>query len=60
MTASSDIQERLLDLTWRQWTELGVAGVKPYASVAIGLEELLLLTAAVAEADPRLRDIRDQ
>ena len=56
MTVSRGIEERLLDLAWRQWTELGVAGVEPYGPVAIGIEELVLLTATLADADPRLRD----
>ncbi len=56
MTASQQIESQLLDLAWRQWTELGVAGTKPYGQVAVGIEELLLLTAALADADPRLRD----
>ena len=51
------LEEHLLDLAWRQWSELGVAGVqRGYGKVAVALEELLLLTSTLANSDPRLRD----
>lgn len=53
----TELEDHLLELAWRQWTELGVAGVqRGYPKAAIGIEELILLTAALATADPRLRD----
>ncbi len=54
---SRKIDQHLVDLAWSLWTELGVAGVKrQHQSCLIGLEELILLTAVLAEVDPRLRD----
>ncbi len=51
------VDEHLLDLAWRQWTELGVAGARGgYSNVAVAPEELVLLTSTLAGADPRLRD----
>ena len=51
------LDQLLLDLAWSLWTELGVAGVKRnHHNVLIKLEELLILTAVLAEIDPRLRD----
>lgn len=47
----------LLDLCWSLWTELGVAGVKrKHQNSLIYLEELILLTVALADIDPRLRN----
>jgi hypothetical protein len=47
----------LLDLCWSLWTELGVAGVKrKHQDFLIYLEELVLLTAVLADIDPRLRN----
>jgi hypothetical protein len=48
--------EELLDLLWRQWTTLGVAGVDDAGPIAIDLEALLVLTAELSPEDPRLRD----
>lgn len=58
MKASS---ERLLalsrELAWQQWTALGVAGVKQHEGRAVvDLEALILFTAGLGDADPRLRD----
>lgn len=51
------LDQLLLDLAWSLWTELGVCGVKQkHQKCLINLEELILLTAALAEIDPRLRD----
>jgi hypothetical protein len=51
------VLERLLDLLWRQWSALGVAGSSPAAeSAVVDPEALLLLTLTVARYDPRLFD----
>ena len=51
------VLERLLDLLWRQWSALGVAGASPAAEPAvIDPEALLLLTLTVARYDSRLFD----
>lgn len=53
----NELDQYLLDLAWSLWTELGVAGVKrKHQNFLIPLEELILLTVALAEIDPRLRD----
>ena len=56
MAARVTLVELLLDLAWSQWTALGVAGSGRVAEVPVDLEALLLLTAELAEEDPRLRD----
>lgn len=50
--------EATLDLLWRQWCSLGVAGHSPAASDAwlIDPEALLLATASVGRHEPRLFD----
>lgn len=57
MSFRAQLEEHLFELAWRQWTALGVAGVqRAYGKVAIAPEELIILTATLAVADPRLRD----
>lgn len=56
MDARTQLVEQLLDLLWRQWTTLGVAGLEVVGSTAIDLEALLILTAQLSPQDPRLRD----
>ena len=57
ITLKKQLDQLLLDLTWSLWTELGVAGVKQkHQHVLILLEELIVLTAVLADIDPRLRD----
>lgn len=56
MKTNAALTESLLEVAWRQWTALGVAGAVAPATAAIGLEELLLLTATLSDDDPRLRD----
>lgn len=56
MAAREQLVGELLDLLWRHWTTLGVAGIEGAGSTAIDLEALLLLTAQLAPEDPRLRD----
>ncbi len=56
MSARARLVEEVLDALWRQWTTLGVAGVKDAGPIAIDLEALLILTAKLSPEDPRLRD----
>lgn len=56
-TASGELVERVLDLAWSQWTDLGVRGTTTALhSWSIDPEALLLLTASLSDLDPRLRD----
>lgn len=56
-TLSQKFDNYLAELSWSLWTELGVAGViRRHQKFLIPPEEALLLTAAIAEIDPRLRD----
>ena len=49
--------ERLLDLAWRQWTALGVAGSSNIQeSAAIDPEALVLFTTSIGRYDARLFD----
>src|ERR1700722_2553046 len=51
------IDKSLADLAWSLWSELGVSGIaRQHADCLILLEELIILTALIAESDPRLRD----
>jgi hypothetical protein len=57
MSLLKELDKCLLDLAWSLWTELGVAGVKrKHQKCLITLEELIVLTVAMAKIDPRLRD----
>ncbi len=54
---SKRLDQSLLNLAWSLWTELGVAGVKrKHQETLILVEELIIFTTVMAEADPRLRD----
>jgi len=56
-TLKKKIDKHLVNLAWSLWTELGVAGVvRNHQDFLIMPEELLLLTTAIQEVDPRLRD----
>ncbi len=56
-TSSEQLEDALLDLAWSQWTELGVRGVVGrHPASSIDPEALIVLTAGLAERDPRLRD----
>jgi hypothetical protein len=56
MLARENLVEPLLDVAWSQWTALGVAGAGAASEDAVDLEALLILTAELANDDPRLRD----
>jgi hypothetical protein len=54
---SKRFDKLLLDLAWSLWTELGVAGtIRKHQNFLITLEELIVLTVALSDIDPRLRD----
>ena len=56
-TSSEQITERAADLAWSLWAELGVSGWRrSHTSHAIDPERLILFTALLGDADPRLRD----
>jgi DNA-binding transcriptional ArsR family regulator len=56
-TFSERLQGHALDLAWSLWAELGVSGwQRRHTSHAIDPELLILLTAFLGDADPRLRD----
>lgn len=54
---SRQIEENSLELIWSLWAELGVsAWTRRHSDTLIDIEPLILFTAALADADPRLRD----
>ncbi len=57
---ANDLGDRLLDvaleLAWRQWTAIGVAGTTPAQETIVDPEALLLATLSIGRADPRLFD----
>ncbi|HET6295296.1 MAG TPA: hypothetical protein VFG33_18060 [Kribbella sp.] len=56
-TPSSSLAELELALVWGAWVELGVSGwQRTHRSWAIDPEPLILRTAMLGDADPRLRD----
>lgn len=56
-TFSEELQDRALDLAWSLWAEMGVSGwTRQRTSAAIDPEALIIFTAALGDADPRLRD----
>ncbi len=56
-TCSHLLEEAALDLAWSLWAELGVSGwQRRHRSHAIDPEHLILFTAFIGDADPRLRD----
>ena len=51
------LNDGLAEIAWSLWTELGIAGTfRKHKDCLLSLEELIILTAAVADYDPRLRD----
>jgi DNA-binding transcriptional ArsR family regulator len=56
-SSSRKIGERVLDLAWSLWTELGVSGWRRrHQGWGIDPEPLIIFTAWMADLDPRLRD----
>ncbi len=57
---ANDPADRLVDaaleLAWRQWTAIGVAGATPAAKTIVDPEALLLATLSIGRADARLFD----
>ena len=51
---SAIIQNHAVELLWKQWTALGVAGVGNPAKQAIDLEALIAFTPFVGQMEPRL------
>jgi hypothetical protein len=51
---SAIIQKQAVELLWKQWTALGVAGVGNPAKQAIDLEALIAFTPFVGQMEPRL------
>lgn len=51
---SEELQQQAVELAWRHWTVLGVAGVAPHPEHAVDLEALIAFMPFVAAADPRL------
>jgi len=52
-----ELDRLLVQLTWSLWTEIGVAGVqRMHVRHAIDPEPLIIITAALQDTDPRLRD----
>lgn len=53
----TEFRERMLDLLWRQWTAMGVAGQgSPWRHTPLDPEALLLVSCTLARHDPRLFD----
>lgn len=56
-TIIQQLNDSLAELAWSLWTELGVAGTfRRHKHCLVSLEELIVLTVAIADYDPRLRD----
>lgn len=57
-SSSHPIDERVAELLWSLWSELGVPGVVParHQDQYIDQEALILCTAVASDLDPRLRD----
>jgi len=57
MSSPADLFALSIEVCWRQWTTLGVSGVKTQESNhVIDPEALIVFTAILGDADPRLRD----
>jgi len=53
----AELRELLLELHWRQWSALGVAGqVEPEQNWAVDLEALIVSTSRLAPVDARLQE----
>lgn len=56
-TIIQQLNNGLAEIAWSLWTELGVAGTfRRHKHCLVPLEELIILTAVIADYDPRLRD----
>lgn len=56
-TMKEEFDHYLAGIAWNLWRELGVAGTdRFYENCLIQPEELIILTAIIAQHDPRLRD----
>lgn len=56
-TIIQQLNDGLAEIAWSLWTELGVAGTfRRHKHCLVPLEELIILTAVIADYDPRLRD----
>lgn len=54
---NSRVLDRILDLVWSLWAELGVSGwQRRHTSLAIDPEPLVIFTATLGDADRRLQD----
>lgn len=54
---SKQLNENLIRLAWSLWTEIGVAGLeRKHKNFSVAPEELIILTSALSQFDPRLRD----
>ncbi len=57
LTSSDRLTDNATALAWSLWAELGVSGwQRKHSSHAIDPERLILFTAFLGDADPRLRD----
>jgi hypothetical protein len=55
--SSQSITASLVGLAWSLWTEVGVSGwTRRHEGWGVDLESLIVLTAALGDTDPRLRD----
>src|SRR5690242_10378267 len=52
----ANLNDICLDLAWSHWTALGVRGVLHGLQDGVDIEALLLFTATLRDADPRLYD----
>ncbi len=56
-TIIQQLNDGLAEIAWSLWTEIGVAGTfRRHKHCLVSLEELIILTAVIADNDPRLRD----
>lgn len=56
-SSSRRLEKAAIDLAWGLWIEAGVSGTgEPRSIFAIDPEALVILTACLGDADPRLRD----
>lgn len=57
MKTIQQFNQGLAEIAWSLWTELGVSGnFRRHKHCLVSVEELIILTAVIADYDPRLRD----